>query len=93
MNILPKASRKDEPVDNRSARFARRPQTPTRRVVRPQFFREVSSELRKVTWPTREQTTNLTLLVIAVSLIVGFVLGAVDWVFLQIIDKMLLGRI
>ncbi len=92
MNILPKAARKDEREDDKGTRSARRPQPTTRRDVRPQFFREVSSELRKVTWPTREQTVNLTLLVIAVSLIVGFVLGAVDWVFLQIIDKMLLGR-
>ncbi|MSQ14715.1 MAG: preprotein translocase subunit SecE [Dehalococcoidia bacterium] len=92
MTILPKAARKDEREDGTGTRSARRPQPAARREVRPQFFREVASELRKVTWPTREQTVNLTVLVIAVSLIVGVVLGAVDWVFLQVIDNMLLGR-
>jgi preprotein translocase SecE subunit len=35
------------------------------------FLQEAVSELRKVTWPTFEQTRNLTVLVFVVSLAVG----------------------
>ena len=35
------------------------------------FLQEAVSELRKVTWPTIEQTRNLTVLVFVVSLAVG----------------------
>jgi preprotein translocase SecE subunit len=35
------------------------------------FLQEAVSELRKVTWPTFEQTRNLTILVFVVSFAVG----------------------
>ena len=35
------------------------------------FIEESWSELKKVTWPTREQTRNLTVLVFTVSFLVG----------------------
>ncbi len=35
------------------------------------FFGEVVSELRKVTWPSRQETTRLTMLVLVVSIIIG----------------------
>ena len=35
------------------------------------FLSEAVSELKKVSWPTVEQTRNLTVLVFAVSLAVG----------------------
>ena len=41
-------------------------------------LRDTRSELRKVTWPTRQETTNLTLVVIALSIVLGVVLGGVD---------------
>ena len=43
-----------------------------------QFFRETVGELRRVVWPTREQATRLTILVIIISVFVGILLGAVD---------------
>ncbi|MGQ9675878.1 MAG: preprotein translocase subunit SecE [Chloroflexota bacterium] len=45
------------------------------------FVREVRSELRKVTWPSREAATNLTILVVAVSVAVGLLLGVIDFAF------------
>ena len=39
---------------------------------------EVVSELRRVTWPTRQETMRLTLMVLAVSGTVGVFLGLVD---------------
>ena len=35
------------------------------------FLQEAVSELRKVTWPTFEQTRNLTVLVFVISIAVG----------------------
>ena len=42
------------------------------------FFGEVVSELRKVTWPTRQETTRLTMLVLIVSIVIGAILGIID---------------
>jgi preprotein translocase subunit SecE len=53
------------------------------------FFREALSELRKVHWPTRQQATNLTGLVIGVSLGVGIILGGVDYIFEKVFELIL----
>ena len=45
------------------------------------FFDESVSELKKVSWPTVEQTRNLTVLVIAVSFGVGVYVAFFDTVF------------
>jgi preprotein translocase subunit SecE len=50
----------------------------------------VSSEIKKVTWPTRTETRNLTIVVIGISVFVGGVLGIVDLVLVQLV-KMLTG--
>jgi len=42
------------------------------------FLGDIVSELRKVTWPTRQETTRLTLLVLAISVFIGAVLGVID---------------
>lgn len=57
-----------------------------------QFIRETISELKKVTWPTRQDTINLTVIVILVSLAVGLFLGTIDWTFTQLLNWLLLGR-
>ncbi len=54
-------------------------------VKRPNFiqryFGETIGELRKVTWPTRKEATNLTVIVIAVVLAMGAILGLLDLVY------------
>jgi preprotein translocase subunit SecE len=45
------------------------------------YFDEVWSELRKVSWPTRVQVRNLTVLVFAISLVVGVYITVLDSVF------------
>jgi preprotein translocase subunit SecE len=54
------------------------------------FLAEVRSELRKVVWPTRQEATNLTALVVGISLAVGFVLGVIDYAFSELF-RVLLG--
>jgi len=49
------------------------------------FFRETRDELKKVVWPTRQETIRLTLVVIIISLIVGLFLGGLDFIFVKII--------
>jgi preprotein translocase subunit SecE len=45
------------------------------------YFRETRSELRKVVWPTREEATNLTVIVMAVTIGMSALLGLIDLVF------------
>ncbi|MEI6775515.1 MAG: preprotein translocase subunit SecE [Chloroflexales bacterium] len=44
--------------------------------------RETRGELRKVVWPTREETTRLTVVVIAISVTIGLILFVGDSIFL-----------
>ena len=53
-----------------------------------QFFREAVSELKKVNWPTRQETIKLTAVVIAISVLVGAFIGGLDTLFLAITSKM-----
>jgi preprotein translocase subunit SecE len=45
------------------------------------YLRETRVELRKVVWPTREETINLSTVVLVVTLVMTVLLGALDSVF------------
>lgn len=45
------------------------------------YLKEVRSEMSKVIWPTREQTMNLTSVVLAVMVAMSIFLGVLDYVF------------
>lgn len=49
------------------------------------FIQEVQGELKKVTWPTRQEVVRLTAVVIAVSLIVGVYIGGLDYIFTSLL--------
>jgi preprotein translocase SecE subunit len=49
------------------------------------FISEAVSELKKVSWPTVEQTRTLTVLVFAVSAAVGIYIFVIDRIFQGII--------
>ena len=51
--------------------------------IKKQWFDTVA-ELKKVTWPDRETTKNLTLVVIAISAVLGAMLGGLDWIMQQL---------
>ena len=53
------------------------------------FFGEVFSEMKKVTWPSRQETTRLTMLVLAVSIAIGAMLGVLDFLYTTISDQVL----
>ena len=45
------------------------------------YFDEVWSELKKVSWPTRDQVRNLTVLVFVISFVVGVYITVLDTIF------------
>ncbi len=57
---------------------------------RPRFVMDIISELRKVVWPSRQDTTYLTIVVLIVAAIVGAALGGIDIAFGWLIDNALL---
>jgi preprotein translocase subunit SecE len=54
------------------------------------FLKEVLAELRKVTWPTKEELIGSTIVTVVVSLVVAVFIGIVDRV-LTIIIQMIFG--
>lgn len=50
------------------------------------FFNEVKVELSKVVWPTPKQTFRLTVVVIVVTVIVGFFVGGVDYILTKLLE-------
>ncbi len=50
------------------------------------YFKETRAEIRKVSWPTREEATNLTLIVLGVTIAMAIFLGAVDFIFASLIQ-------
>ena len=55
------------------------------------IFREIFSELRKVVWLTRREAFYLTALVILLSVAVGIILGAFDFGFVNLAEKVFIG--
>jgi preprotein translocase subunit SecE len=47
------------------------------------YFRETMGELRKVNWPTRKEATNLTIVVLIVTVSMSAFLGFLDFLFTQ----------
>ncbi|PKB72874.1 MAG: preprotein translocase subunit SecE [SAR202 cluster bacterium Io17-Chloro-G7] len=54
------------------------------------FLQEVFSELRKSVWPSREETSRLTVVVIALSIVAAFFLGGLDRIFAETFTKYVL---
>ncbi len=56
------------------------------------YIGEIINELKKVVWLTRREAAYLTVLVLIVSIGAGIFLGALDYGFTDLIDKVLLGK-
>lgn len=68
----PKATRRQAP----SPTAPREPRTKPR-----QYVREVQAEMRKVAWPTRSETLNLSLVVFVFLLIMTALIAGFDYAF------------
>jgi preprotein translocase subunit SecE len=51
------------------------------------FLKEVRTEIKKVTWPSRNEVYNTTLVVIAATLFFGFYLFFMDVIFSWVISQ------
>jgi len=52
-----------------------------------QFITNIIAELKKVTWPTRQEAIRLTLMVIAVCVVAGVFLGLADFGFTELVER------
>jgi len=51
------------------------------------FLREVKAEIKKVTWPSRNEVTSTTIVVIAATVFFGFYLFFMDVIFSWVIAQ------
>lgn len=64
-----------------------------KRVVRKQpnaiqrLYRETVGELKKVSWPTRREATNLTIIVLVVVAMMVLILGTLDIIFTWLLSQ------
>ncbi len=49
------------------------------------WFKETAGELRKVSWPTREEAIALTRIVLIVTIIMSAILGILDFIFARLV--------
>ncbi len=55
------------------------------------FFSEAIVELRKAHWPTRQEALRLSLLVLVICVVIGAILGALDYGFTKAFAGLFLG--
>jgi preprotein translocase subunit SecE len=55
------------------------------------FFSEVKTELKKVTWPSRDEVKNTTIVVILTTVFFGFYLWGLDVFFTQLMSRVMGG--
>ncbi len=72
----PKATRREAPSPN----APREPRTSPR-----QFVREVQAELRKVAWPTRSETLNLSFVVLIFLVLMTALIAGLDFAFSKLV--------
>lgn len=53
------------------------------------YFRDTRAEISKVTWPTREEGTRLTIIVTIATIISGIALFGVDTIFATLVSGLL----
>ncbi len=54
------------------------------------YFNATRAELRKVAWPTRDETKNLTTIIVAVTVAMAVFLGTLDYIF-QVVAAGIIG--
>ena len=68
-------------ADGEPVRARKEPPAPRERTSAGQFLREVRTELRKVAWPTRDETVNYSIVVLATLVFMGALIYGLDWLF------------
>lgn len=65
------------------------------RVIDPvgHYLRDTRAELRKVTWPTRQEAWNLTLIVLGAVIAMSIILGIADFIFAEIMRGIIISNL
>lgn len=66
--------------------------TAKRRLPSFRFIGDIVGELRKVTWPTRQEAIRLTVMVLIVCAVVGVILALLDYGFGRLVQDVFLGK-
>lgn len=53
------------------------------------FLKQTYDELQKVKWPTRDEITRLTIIVIFISIAISLYIGALDFILTKIMEVLL----
>jgi len=64
---------------------------PAKKKSRFSFFRQSIEELKKAQWPTRREAFRLSVLVMAICVFVGGLLGILDYGFTKVLTELILG--
>lgn len=54
------------------------------------LFGDTIAELKKVVWPTRQEAIRLSIIVIILTLVLGVILGALDYGFSRLVKDLFL---
>ncbi len=54
-----------------------------------EYLRQIKVELRQVKWPSHQKAINLTLIVVIVSLAVGFYISGLDVLFTKLVQSII----
>lgn len=96
VKILQSEKKQEKAALDKKIQTAAKPQKHIAPTTQPKkrrfaFVRDIIAELRKVAWPTRQETIRLTLIVLGVCLAMGALLGAIDYGFSELMAKVFLG--
>ncbi|HZX00810.1 MAG TPA: preprotein translocase subunit SecE [Candidatus Paceibacterota bacterium] len=53
------------------------------------FLAESQEEFKRINWPNRDQATKMVIVVIVISVFTAAFLGALDYIFIAILEKAL----
>ncbi|MBI4359735.1 MAG: preprotein translocase subunit SecE [Candidatus Jacksonbacteria bacterium] len=53
----------------------------------PRYFTRAAEELKKVSWPSRHETLQKTILVVIISLAIAAYLGLLDYIFTIALER------
>jgi preprotein translocase subunit SecE len=96
VKVLQPNKTEDKSVQDKKSQTLAKAKKPQAQAAQPKkrrfaFFSDIVGELRKVVWPTRQETIRLTLIVIGLCVVMGVILGAVDYGFSELVAKVFLG--
>ena len=81
---------KEKPAKRRNA-VTKRNAPAARSASRFKFFTDIIAELKKVVWLSREDLLRLSAMVLIVTVIMGLILGVLDYGFSRLVNDIFLG--